>query len=159
MTDPTLRVARPSDAEDVAKLTAQLGYDVTASSVAERLSRILSRVDQRVLVAEVDRRLVGWVHIAIFEFVESGAFAVIGGLVVESNFRRKGLGRGLMNAAEEWATQQGCSIVRLWSSAARTSSHQFYEGLGYRNIKTQYSFLKLLDVAGGDDVRRFVPRV
>lgn len=158
MTVPAIRVAVSSDAQDIAQLTAQLGYDVTASSVTERLSRILSRQDQHFLIAEVDGHLVGWLHAATSEYVESGAFVVIGGLVVDSNHRRTGIGRALMKHGEEWAKKQGCSVVRLWSSAARTASHQFYERLGYRNIKTQYSFLKSLDAAR-DDVGRFVPRV
>ncbi|MBI1872878.1 MAG: GNAT family N-acetyltransferase [Acidobacteria bacterium] len=159
MTVPTIRAARTSDAQDIAQLTAQLGYDVTASSVTQRLSRILSRQDQYFLVAEVDGDLVGWMHAAISEYVESGAFVVIGGLVVDGNHRRKGIGRALMKHGEEWAKKQGCSVVRLWSSAARNTSHQFYEQIGYTHIKTQYSFLKSLDAARGEDMARFVPRV
>jgi GNAT superfamily N-acetyltransferase len=93
------------------------------------------------------------------EFVESPAFVVIGGLVVDSNHRREGIGRALIEHGEEWARKQGCSVVRLWSSSSRSASHQFYERLGYRNIKTQYSFLKALDATRDDDVGRFVPRV
>jgi GNAT superfamily N-acetyltransferase len=78
--------------------------------------------------------------------------------VVERAHRRKGIGRLLMYEAEEWARLQGCSVVRLWSSSARTASHLFYEQLGYTNIKTQYSFIKSLK-AGGQDLRTFVPRV
>lgn len=159
MSGPAIRVARASDAQDIAQLTAQLGYDVTAPSVTQRLSRILPRQDQYFLVAEVDGHLVGWLHAAIAEFVESPAFVVIGGLVVDSNHRRQGIGRALMQHGEEWAKKQGCPVVRLWSSAARSASHRFYERLGYRNIKTQYSFLKSLDATGSDDVVRFVPQI
>ena len=158
MTVTVIRVAGHSDAQYIAELTAQLGYDVTVSSVTERLSRILSRQDQLFVVAEIDRRVVGWLHAAISEYVESGAFVVIGGLVVDRSHRRAGIGRALMKHGEEWAKKQGCSVVRLWSSAVRSESHRFYERIGYRNIKTQYSFLKSLDATRGDDVRGFVPR-
>lgn len=92
MTSPAIRVARASDAQDIAQLTAQLGYDVTVSSVTQRLSRILPRQDQYFLVVEVDGHLVGWLHAAMAEFVESPAFVVIGGLVVDRNHRRKASG-------------------------------------------------------------------
>ena len=65
----------------------------------------------------------------------------------------------LMDEAERWAREQGCSIVRLWSSAARISSHRFYEELGYTNIKTQYTFIKSIDTRRQEDLKRFVPRV
>jgi GNAT superfamily N-acetyltransferase len=159
MTVPTIRIASASDAEAIAQLTAQLGYDVTAESVADRLSRILLRDDQQFLVANVDGRPVAWLHAAIWEFVEAEAFAVIGGLVVHGDHRRKGIGSRLMSHAEDWARSRGCSVVRLWSSSTRIAAHQFYERLGYRNIKTQYSFLKSLDATASDDARRFVPRV
>lgn len=118
MTVAVIRVAGASDAQYIAELTAQLGYDVTASS----------------------------------------AFVVIGGLVVDRSHRRGGIGRALMEHGEEWARKKECSVVRLWSSTIRSDSHRFYERIGYRNIKTQYSFLKSLDDTRGDDVRRFVPR-
>ena len=38
-----IRPGRMSDADDIAQLTTQLGYEVAASDVAARLSRILSR--------------------------------------------------------------------------------------------------------------------
>jgi GNAT superfamily N-acetyltransferase len=127
--------------------------------VLSRLSRILSRSDQQLLVAELDGHPVGWVHAVISEHVESGAFVLIGGLVVDRNHRRKGIGSMLIAQAEAWARQQGCSIVRLWSSSVRTASHRFYEDLGYTNIKTQYSFMKAIDTVGQDALRRFVPQI
>jgi hypothetical protein len=64
-----------------------------------------------------------------------------------------------MERAEAWARERGCSIVRLSSSATRNVAHRFYESLGYMNIKTQYSFIKPLDLAAAARVQAFVPRV
>ena len=154
-----VRIARASDADGIARLTMQLGYEVDAPTVSARLSRILARQDQRFMVAELDDRLVGWVHAIVWEFVETGPFVILGGLVVDRSLRRKGIGRTLVIKAEEWAVEQGCSVVRLWSSVARTEAHRFYEQLGYSNIKSQYSFVKSVDSAGGRDFGGFIPRV
>jgi len=108
-------------------------------------------------VAAADE-IVGWIHVLVAEYVESDAAAVIGGLVVDRSHRRSGVGRVLVDAAEAWARQQGCAVVRLWSSSTRTEAHRFYEGLGYTNIKTQYSFAKSL-AGTSQDLRRLVPRV
>ena len=120
---------------------------------------MLARPEQQLLVAEVDGRAAGWLHAVVFEDVEAEPFVVIGGLVVDASCRRKGIGRMLMAQAEDWAREQGCSMVRLWSSATRTASHRFYEQMGYTNIKTQYSFAKSLQPAGHDELNRLVPRV
>jgi GNAT superfamily N-acetyltransferase len=113
------------EAIDIARLTTQLGYEIAQSTAAARLSRILSRQDQQFAVADLDGRPVGWVHAAISEYIEAEAFVVIGGLVVDKNHRRNGIGRRLMEEVEEWARKRGCSVVRLWSSSARTDAHRF----------------------------------
>lgn len=157
--DITIRPARPTDAEAIAALTSQLGYDVEPSSVADRLSRLLARGDQQFLVADDGGRSVGWIHILMAEFVELDAFVVVGGLVVDRDYRQRGIGRRLLARAEEWAVQQGCGVVRLWSSTTRSEAHEFYRRVGYTNVKTQYSFAKPVGAAGSDALRAFVPDV
>ena len=155
----TIRAARPSDAGAVASLATQLGYEAEPSAVAERLSRVLARRDQQFLVADDSGRPVGWIHMLIAEYVEAAAFVVIGGLVVDRDYRNQGIGRRLLTHAEEWAAQNGCSVVRLSSSAARTAAHEFYRRAGYTNIKTQYSFAKSVGAADPEALRAFVPNV
>ncbi len=158
VTQVALRPARPSDAPSIAELTRQLGYDVDAELLAPRLARMLARADQQILIAELDGRLVGWLHGEVAEYLEFGPFVVIGGLVVDRSCRRQGIGRLLMDAAEAWARHQGCSVVRLWSSSTRTAAHKFYESLGYADVKTQHSFLKRIDGRPMESAK-FVPRV
>jgi GNAT superfamily N-acetyltransferase len=153
-----LRAARLSDAADLAALTAQLGYDVDATALRGRLTGILARADQRLLVAEVDGKAVAWLHAAVFEDLETDPFVMIAGLVVDRAYRRQGIGRALIADAEKWAREQQCSVVRLRSSIGRTAAHQFYERAGYTNIKTQYSFAKSLD-GRQDKFGAFVPRI
>lgn len=153
-----VRLARTSDVEEIARLTAHLGYEVTAAALLPRLSRILGRPDQQVWIAEVDDRAAGWLHVLLAEYIEAEPFAVIGGLVVDKDLRGSGIGRALMQHAEQWALAQGCSVVRLWSSDGRTAAHRFYERLGYTHIKTHFAFAKSLVADGQDRLSRFVPR-
>ena len=159
MASATIRAARVSDAGEITQLTTQLGYDVTEADCAHRLSRILLRDDQQLFVADVDGRAVGWLHAVVAQYVDAEAFVVIGGLVVDRNQRRRRVGRALLARAEAWARERRCSIVRLSSSATRNEAHRFYESLGYMNIKTQYSFIKPLDLVAAARVWTFVPRV
>lgn len=154
-----IRLARPTDADEIVRLTNQLGYDIGSPETADRIRRIVARDDQHFLVAVSDDRPIAWVHAAILEFVESEAFVIIGGLVVDKGYRRRGIARLLMTRVEEWARQRGCFVVRLNSSSTRLGAHRFYEQLGYENIKMQYSFIKALDGAPEANVKRFVPRV
>ena len=155
----TTRAARTSDADAIQRLTAQLGYDVEPSQLRARLSSLIARPDHLFIVACDGEPAVGWLHATVAEYIETGPFVVVGGLVVDSRRRGEGIGRLLLDEAEAWARQRGCSIVRLWSSVARAGAHRFYERAGYTNIKTQYSFVKCLDPAGEAGLRAFVPRV
>lgn len=155
----TIRRARLSDAKAIARLATQLGYSTEPSAVADRLSRLLARTDQEFLVADHEERAVGWIHMLLAEYVEADAFVVIGGLVVDREYRSQGIGRRLLEHAEEWAAQHGCSAVRLSSSVQRTDAHAFYERAGYTNLKTQYSFAKSVGTADPGALRAFVPNV
>jgi predicted N-acetyltransferase YhbS len=103
MTSVMIRAARTSDSPEIAQLTTQLGYDLTEVDAADRLSRILLRDDQQFFVADLNGRAVGWVHVLCAEYVDAEPFVVIGGLVVDRNHRRLGVGRALMDRAEGWA--------------------------------------------------------
>jgi GNAT superfamily N-acetyltransferase len=154
-----IRLARASDADRIAHLTSQLGYEVSSSVVEARLRAILSRSDQQFLVAEENDDSLGWLHAMVIACLETGPFAMISGLVVDAAHRRQGIGRLLMQHAEKWADEQGCGVVRLWSSAGRGAAHQFYRGIGYTNIKTQYSFGKALDPRRKQDLEKLIPRI
>lgn len=155
----TTRPATVDDAPAVAALVTQLGYNASAEEVRGRLARLLPRPDQRFIVAEIDGRLIGWLHVDVVEYIDSEAYAHIGGLVVDRDQRRQGIGAALIAEAEAWARKQGCALIRLRSSATRTAAHRFYESLGYANVKMQYTFAKALDDRGVAMAGRLVPRV
>ena len=138
----SVRLARESDADAVAALTAQLGYEVASAVLGPRLARILERPNQRFLIAESAGRAAGWLHALIAEYVETGEVLVIAGLVVDRSCRRQGVGRTLMAHAEQWGRERGCPTNLLWSSEGRASAHAFYERLGYAKLKTQFAFGK-----------------
>jgi GNAT superfamily N-acetyltransferase len=158
-TDCAIRLASLDDAAAIAGLTGQLGYVVDVAAVRTRLSRILGRADACFLVAEAGGMPIGWLHASIWDYIELEPFAVVGGLVVDAAHRGRGVGRRLMAEGERWAQAQGCAIVRLWSSTARTEAHRFYERLGYTRVKTQYAFAKSLDPGARDPFKGLTPRV
>ena len=127
-----------SDAVEIARLTTQLGYELTEPQATDRLSRILLRSDQQFFVADLDGRSVGWVHVVLAEYVDAEAVCRDRWAGRRSSSHRR-IGRALMGRAEVWAKERGCSMVRLSSSATRDAAHRFYESLGCTNIKTQYA--------------------
>ena len=139
----TIRPATVEDAAAVAALSSQLGYPVAADAVATRLERLVGRPDQVVLAAlDQEGRVAGWIHGAEQHLVEADRRCEILGLVVDERQRRGGVGRGLVAEVEAWAAGRGLTEMSVRSNVTRAESHPFYEGLGYRRVKTQQVYRK-----------------
>lgn len=138
-----IRSATPADAAALAALSGQLGYPSTPSQIAARLAA-LAEAGDAVRVAEVDGQAAGWIHAGGRRLLESEPYAEIAGLVVDEAHRGQGIGHRLVEAALDWARERGFAEIRVRSNTVRTEAHRFYEGLGFRRIKTQVNFTRTL---------------
>ena len=140
-----LRQMRPEDTAAVAMLTTQLGYPATEDEIRRRYDLIKDRWDARLFVAhQSGNRIVGWIHVQATYLLECDAHAEIWGLVVADTARGTGIGRRLVEAAEEWAQMRGLGEMAVRSNHLRTEALGFYEHLGYKVMKTQNAFRKNL---------------
>jgi ribosomal protein S18 acetylase RimI-like enzyme len=139
-----LRQMRAEDTAAVARLTTQLGYPATEDAIRRRYDLIKDRWDARIFVAQHENLIVGWVHVQATYLLECDARAEIWGLVVAGTSRGTGVGRRLVEAAEEWALMRGLSVMTVRSNNVRTEARGFYEHLGYHVTKTQNAFRKHL---------------
>lgn len=149
MKDGARIVVRPAvagEGEGLAALAGQLGYPTLASDAEKRLSLLVEQEGHAVFVAEVEGRdrIAGWIHLMPRLLLYAPRFVEIGGLVVDEKYRRKGVGRALVGAGEQWAREQGYSGTVVNSNAVRKEAHVFYPGVGYRNVKTQRVYVKEL---------------
>lgn len=94
--------------------------------------------------------VVGWLHAAEQELLESGRRCEILGLVVDPAHRARGVGRRLVEAVEAWALARGLDRMAVRSNVARPDSPPFYERLGYERAKTQHASRKPLAPPGAD---------
>lgn len=139
-----IRNADVSDCSQIAEiLRNDLGYDCTDELVKNRLSN-LDPQREAVFAAVKDGEVVGVVHIEKYITLYFAPLANILGLAVSGKFRRMGIGRSLMQAAEKWALDTGAEAVRLNSGAARTEAHKFYRAIGFPSEKEQIRFMKSL---------------
>ena len=97
-----------------------------------------------VLVADQLPPVMGWVHAAEQELLDSGRRCEILGLVVAPEVRGRGVGRQLVAAVEEWAAERGLGQLSVRSNIVRIESHPFYERLGFVKLKTQHAYRKQL---------------
>jgi RimJ/RimL family protein N-acetyltransferase len=84
-----------------------------------------------VLVAEADDRIVGRLSISRDPHPASRHVADVG-LMVAQDARRRGTGRALMLAAEDWARDVGVTKIELHVFPYNEAALALYEELGYR---------------------------
>lgn len=147
----TIRPATEADAPRLAELSATLGYPIPPAAMVGRLRRISARPEDVVLVAELaPSGVVGWIHGAERDTLESEQRCEILGLVVDSAHRTRGIGRQLVTALEQWARARGLEEMAVRSNVTRIESHPFYERLGYRRVKTSHIYRKLVPQSGAE---------
>src|SRR3954447_10298154 len=64
-------------------------------------------------------------------------FGVLDELVVDPTWRRRGIGRRLAHAVEQWARESGAPWIELNVYDFNTEARRFYEALGYLPLSTK----------------------
>lgn len=140
-----IRDALPTDARDIARLSREdLGYDYPEEATREKLEALLKDGRNKILVAEKEDQVVGYVHLVDYDVLYAPHMKDVMGIAVASTCRRQGLGKALLTAGETWARKEGAQAVRLVSGETRKGAHAFYQQLGYHGNKLQRHFLKEL---------------
>lgn len=111
-----------------------------------RLTRTIFEVtrhpDYELLVLEDDDILLGCVGLFQAQaFEHDTTYVRIVAFVVNAKYRRQGIGRRLIRAAEDWAHARGATAVLLNSGnrPEREAAHHFYQAMGYSVTSTSYS--------------------
>lgn len=137
-----IRAARVTDFASIFRLSHQLGYSPKMDEVQSHLSKMLCHPDYEVVVIEKAAEVVGWMALYKRLRIEDSEFLQVAAVVTDERFRSQGMGRQLMNYAEERARFLGLPFVGLHSSKPRESAHRFYEQIGYIRSKESYFFKK-----------------
>ena len=99
----------------------------------EIFRKFSSYPNYRLFVASVRDRVVGTYALIILDnLAHMGApSALVEDVVVESKWRRKGVGRAMINHAISLCREANCYKLALSSNLIREPAHRFYEALGF----------------------------
>jgi aminoglycoside 6'-N-acetyltransferase I len=142
----TVRPLTPQDLPAYFPLRMALWPDSAANFELE-VAEILQADHLTSFVAEQDGNLVGFVEASLRSYAEGCDSSPVGyleGWYVAPQYRLKGVGRRLVQAAEDWARAQGCTEMASDSELANTQSHQAHARLGYQEVERIVCFRKAL---------------
>src|SRR5687768_2851012 len=96
------REVTPEDAPHISALSYQLGYTVSVQQTLQNITALLQSGNHTVFVA-VDEKVIGWIGISYQISLEIPPLCVVMGLVINEEYRNKGVGRLLIERAKQWS--------------------------------------------------------
>lgn len=137
--EPVYREARMGDSAAIAGLISDLGYPTSPRQMQARLRSVLSDKSYATFVAVMGTRVVGFVGLHVGPLYESDSrYGQIMAIAVSRDHRRAGIGRRLMEMAEDTMHGIGARTFVLGSGNHRKEAHSFYEALGYEFTGRRY---------------------
>jgi len=109
------------------------GPGLTLAEAETIFSGIAADPDRALLVATVDGALAGTVDLLLVRpsLTHGGRpWAAVENVVTDRRFRRRGVGRALMEEAARRSREAGCHRLQLLSRVQRTQAHAFYRAIG-----------------------------
>ena len=122
-----IRDFQPPDLPTLSKID-QACFPPGIAYSREELAAFVALRSARTWVAEAEGSIVGFV-VANREPPRIGHIITID---VVGNYRRQGVGRELMNGAENWARKARLRIIYLETAEDNLAAQNFYEARGYR---------------------------
>ncbi len=117
------------------------GIDIVDDFVPRMLQRC-KQCDGKVLIAEVNGEVAGFATILSKvrnEEPEEGdyEYGLVSDLMVVPRFRKQGLGRQLLEAAESYARARGVKWLRIGVLAANQGADRLYSSMGYSRLHVE----------------------
>lgn len=81
----------------------------------------------------------GFLHLQIqSDYFNDSKIAYISDIAVDSAFEGQGIGRILLDKAEDRAREEGCSLLTLYVFSNNSRARKVYEKLGFKEEVTKY---------------------
>jgi ribosomal protein S18 acetylase RimI-like enzyme len=134
-----LRIAEVADAPRLVPLMRELGYEVTAAQLTERLGALATSTADQVLVATAGAALVGCIGCHVLEPLHApGRLGRITVLIVAATHQRQGIGARLVAAADAFFRSAACVRVEVTSGSQRAAAHAFYTAQGFAESSKRF---------------------
>jgi aminoglycoside 6'-N-acetyltransferase I len=141
-----VRPVTPADRADWLRMRSALWPDDHAREVDAFLAGD-TRIAEAVLLAVAGGAAVGFVEVGLRSYAEGCETSPVGyveGWYVEAAWRRRGVGRALLDAAAAWALARGLSELGSDADLANTDSQAAHRACGFEEVQRVVTFRRRL---------------
>lgn len=140
----------PTDFEALLAMAQKLWKDIAKGPLMDLLQQTANDRKYKILIAKIEGG--SSVGFAIFsirtDYVEGAAQSPTGyleGIFVESEFRKSGVAKALLQSGELWLKENNCKQIGSDTWLSDTNSRNFHKKLGFWEEEELVHFLKNLD--------------
>lgn len=136
-----------ADFEEWLNLALELWTDYSTEEMQVSLTEILHAPRQSaVLVRTEAGSAIAFMNLSLRGDYVPGAtqspVAFVEGIYVKPEYQKQGVGRALVQYAEQWAQAQGCVELASDALLESTASHAFHKQVGFQEVERLVAFIK-----------------
>jgi len=127
-------ILNDNELSSLLELYKQLNSDDEISeTIAKDVWENIKKQDVKYFVARENGRIIASCYICIIPNLTRGGKSIgfIENVITDKEYRRKGIGKTVMENAVQYARERNCYKVLLQSGKDRTEAHFFYESIGF----------------------------
>lgn len=141
-----IRKAQHSDSKTIAALAAKMWTSAIEDVLTEEFEDLLLNEDAAIFLYLADGTAIGFAQCQLRrDYVEGTETCPVGyleGVFVESDYRRQGYGRKLVDACVDWAKSKGCTEFASDCELHNTESQAFHLHSGFCEANRIICFTK-----------------
>lgn len=143
-----IKEAALNELKQVAELAVQMWNKHSVQALKDEFETLVLTGNVKFFLKYLQDVPVGFAQCQIrHEYVEGAKSGMVGyleGIFIKKEYRRKGYGRELLAACEQWAKQQGCTEFASDCDADNVSSYKFHMKTDFIEANRIICFVKEL---------------
>lgn len=137
-----IRRATKEDIPGMVRLLEQLfsieiDFNFNAEKQATGLKMLIKAYPKAcVMVATIDERVVGMLQAQVSISTAEGALSMmLEDMVIESGYRKKGIGKKLIDEMQDWGERVGVVRMQLLADITNTNALDYYSHIGWKQTR------------------------